>query len=115
MTGLADVYSISDGAGLLVRNRLPMPRPGRLRNLMAITDVQPLAGSTIEACLNVNGVDSSVCVEYTAANWPNAVGSTGHVDVAVGDLISVHYSESSGIASLAFVRAGFEIGEIPSP
>lgn len=108
MLANADSFSIGGSTGEESRNSASVPHGGQIDQLFIIPNQQPAAGSSIHVCLRVNGVDSSLCADYTSAQWPNSVGNTAtSVPVNAGDRISVHFQEVNGVASGANVRASF--------
>ena len=111
MVANADAYSIMGGFSgtSLVRNRVAMPRSGILRRLTVLPNVQPAPGSLLQGCLNVNGVDSSSCVNYSSSDWPGSkVDMVNSSAVVQGDLLSVHFRELMGINSGANLRASMD-------
>jgi hypothetical protein len=115
MLANTDTFSIQGSNGEEIRNRAAVPVAGILQNLFLAPNLQPTAGSVIEACLRVNGVDTSVCVTYTSTDWPGSKGNTtDSVAVSAGDTMSVHFTETAGISSGANVRASFELAP-PTP
>jgi hypothetical protein len=111
MVANADTFSVGGSSGAEEANRAVITSAASAGNLYLYANVQPVAGSSIRACLRVNGIDSNACVTYNNSNWPNATGnSVVTVDVARGDLLTVHFTELGGTASLANVRATFTLG-----
>jgi hypothetical protein len=108
-----DVYTIGGSAGDQPRNRAAVPRAGTLRNLFLAPNLQPAAGALVRACLNVNNVDTSLCVDYTSADGTSPKGNTiAGVAVNQGDVISVHAMELNGVSSGANVRSSFELAPV---
>lgn len=105
----ADLHTINEAGGGLGRNRAVVTRSGVARNLMILPSAQPTVGALISACLVVDGVTTSLCATYSAANWPNATTSATVRDLAAGNVVSVRLRELNGVDSGANVRASFEI------
>ncbi|UXI68955.1 hypothetical protein [Tahibacter amnicola] len=103
-----DTYSIGSTAGDEPRNRAVAPRAGTIQHLYLLPNLQPAAGSRIQACLRKNGIDTPLCASYVDADWPDPTVSTGSVNVAQGDVITVHFTETNGVNSGANVRASFD-------
>ena len=108
----ADIFSIYDSAGTEDRNRAAVTVDGVARNLVVLPNLQPLAGSEIRACLRVNGVDTPVCVIYDSGDWPGPVRNGSSVDVAAGDVVTVHLTETLGVNSGANVRSSFQVSSL---
>lgn len=103
-----EVFTIGGSAGEESRNSAAIPRSGTIRNLSLIPNLQPAAGSAIVGCIRVNGVDSSLCANYTAASWPAAVTNTAvAVPVQQGDVVTVRFRELNGVVTGANTRASF--------
>jgi hypothetical protein len=107
-----EVFSIGGSAGEEARNRAAMPVTATLRRLYVLPNLQPAAGSIVNACVRANGVDTAMCVTYTSADWPNPKGTTVNtVTLPAGTLVTVHFTETGGVTSGANYRASFESSE----
>ena len=113
MNANANAYSIGGSNGTIERNRAAAPRDGVAQRLTLIPDMAPAGGALVRACLTVNGVDTNLCVDYTAADWPLAKSNAlDKIAVGQGDTISVHFRELNGQSAGANFRATFDLAGV---
>jgi hypothetical protein len=103
--------SFSIGASLCVFEvdcRTAAPRSGTLSNLFVVPSQAPAAGAVMIVTVRVNGVDFSLGITHTAADWDSVKSNiTDSVSVSPGDLISVRFTETGGLPT-ARHRSSFE-------